>query len=128
MQPSFDSTSFTCPSCEQLSEQAWFSAYAEQIKNPAGVPLRIKGAGLEQLKQNPQFPPEVRRQKVEYWEKVNRGEVFLDRWAPTHTDLFVAGMEFSVCHACMNLAIWLGGELIYPTGAAREGKSGADDI
>ena len=79
-----------------------------------GVPLRIAGAGLEQLKQNPQFPPEVREQKVAYWNRVNSGDVFLDRWAPANTDLFVAGMELSVCHACKGMAVWLGGEVVFP--------------
>jgi hypothetical protein len=117
-EPSFQSSRFSCPSCDQLADQAWFSTYAEPIGNPAGVPLRIEGADLERLKQNPQFPPEVRQQKVEYWEKVNNGEVFLDRWAPIQSDLFVAGMEVSVCHACMSVAIWLGGKFIYPAKAA----------
>ena len=79
-----------------------------------GVPLRIKGPDLERLKANPQFPPEVRDQKVAYWNKVNSGEVFLDRWAPVHSDLYVAGMELSVCHECVGVAVWLGGAMIYP--------------
>lgn len=113
-EPSLQSTRFTCPSCKELAEQAWFSCYADQISNAAGVPLRIQGDDLKRLSENPQFPPPVREQKVEYWNKVNRGEVFLDRWAPIHSDLFVAGMELSVCHACMQAAIWLGGEMVYP--------------
>jgi hypothetical protein len=114
IEPSFKLTSFTCPNCDQLSDQAWFNTYANRITNPEGVPLRIAGADLERLSQNPQFPPEVRDQKVEYWNKVNDGSVFLDRWAPVQTDLFVAGMELSVCHACMQSAIWLGGKMVYP--------------
>ena len=114
VQPSFQSTKFTCPGCDQLSDQAWFNVYANRIENAAGVPLRIQGADLERLSENPQFPPEVRRQKVEYWEKVNAGEVFLDRWAPIQSDVFVAGMELSVCHACMSVAVWLGGKKVYP--------------
>jgi hypothetical protein len=114
IEPSFKLTSFTCPHCNQVSEQAWFNTYANRISNPEGVPLRIQGADLERLSKNPQFPPEVREQKVEYWNKVNDGEVFLDRWAPVHSDLFVAGMELSVCHSCMGAAIWLGGKIVYP--------------
>jgi len=112
--PSFQATRFTCPHCNELADQGWFNAYLSPINNPAGAPLRIEGEGLERLSQNPQFPPEVRKQKIEYWNRVNDGEVFLDRWAPVHTDVFVAGMELSVCHACMQAAIWLGGEIVYP--------------
>jgi hypothetical protein len=54
----------------------------------------------------------VRAQKVGYWNRVNSGEVFLDRWVPVQTELFVAGMELSVCRACAGLAVWLGGELV----------------
>ena len=114
VEPSFKLTSFTCPSCNQVSEQAWFNTYANRINNPEGVPLRIQGEDLERLSQNPQFPPDVRKQKVEYWNKVNNGEVFLDRWAPVQSDLFVAGMELSVCHACLKAAIWMGGKMVYP--------------
>ena len=112
--PSFALSSFNCPSCNELTEQVWFNTYANRINSPEGVPLRIQGADLERLSQNPQFPPDVRKQKVEYWTKVNNREVFLDRWAPIQSDLFVAGMEMSVCHACLKAAIWLGGEMVYP--------------
>lgn len=119
-EPSFKSTHFTCPSCNQLSEHAWFNAYANRIDNVEGVPLRIQGEDLERLSKNPQFPPDVREQKVKYWNKVNNGEVFLDRWVPIHSDVFVAGMELSVCKACIKAAIWLGGEMVYPRQADRQ--------
>lgn len=112
--PALDSSAFVCPSCNQLSDQAWFNTYANRISNAEGVPLRIQGADLGRLSENPQFPPEVRKQKVEYWSKVNAGEVFLDRWAPIQSDLFVAGMELSVCHNCLQAAVWLGGKIVYP--------------
>ena len=110
--PAFDLPRFTCPSCHELADQVWLNAYAEPVNNAAGVPLRIAGAGLEQLKQNPQFPPAVRDQKVAYWNRVNAGEVFLDRWAPVQTNLFVAGLELSVCRQCMATAVWLGGKMV----------------
>ena len=114
IEPSFELSRFNCPSCNELAEQAWFNTYANRINSPEGVPLRIQGADLKRLSQNPQFPPDVRKQKVEYWTKVNNREVFLDRWAPIQSDLFVAGMEMSVCHDCLKAAIWLGGEMVYP--------------
>jgi hypothetical protein len=114
IEPSLDRNRFTCPACQELAEQAWFSCYADPINNAAGVPLRIRGEDLENLGRNPGFPPEVREAKVEYWNRVNRGDVFLERWAPVHSDVFVAGMELSVCHACRQTAIWLGGEMVYP--------------
>jgi hypothetical protein len=45
---------------------------------------------------------------------VNGGEVFLDRWAPVQTDLFVAGLELSVCRECLATAVWLGGRRVHP--------------
>jgi hypothetical protein len=113
IEPSIRQARFTCPSCDKLADQVWLNTYASPVNNPAGVPLRIEGEGLELLSKNPQFPPEVREQKVNYWNKVNNGEVFLDRWAPVQTDLFVAGLEVSVCRECMAAAIWLGGEMVY---------------
>jgi hypothetical protein len=80
--PAFNLARFTCPSCHELADQVWLSVYAAPISNPAGVPLRIAGADLERLGQNPQFPPQVREQKLAYWNKVNSGTVFLERWAP----------------------------------------------
>jgi len=112
--PAFDKTRFACPGCKELADHVWLNVYAQPVSNPAGVPLRIAGEGLERLSQNPQFPPDVRAQKVAYWNKVNNGQVFLDRWAPVQTDLFIAGMEISVCRKCMGTAVWLGGRMIYP--------------
>ncbi|MCC5793183.1 MAG: hypothetical protein JJT85_00420 [Chromatiales bacterium] len=112
--PAFNSRHFTCPHCQQLADQAWLSCYGQPVTNPEGLPLRIAGEGLKQLASNPAMPPEVREQKVAYWNRVNAGEVFLERWAPVQTSLFIAGMEASVCLACHGVAVWLGGECIYP--------------
>ena len=115
-EPDLEKTEFNCPSCGTLARQTWLACYAEQITNQAGVPLRIQGADLERLANNPQYPPEVRAQKVDYWNRVNGGAVFLERWAPVHTDVFVAGMELSFCNACGAVAVWLGGDLVHPSG------------
>lgn len=112
--PALDLHRFTCPGCRELSDHVWLNAYAQPVNNPAGVPLRIAGADLERLGRNPQFPREVREEKLAYWNKVNSGAVFLDRWAPVQTELFVAGMELSVCRSCMAMAVWLGGRMVYP--------------
>ena len=114
MAPAFALTRFTCPSCNELADQAWLNVYAQPVSNPAGVPLRIAGADLDRLSQNLQFPPDVRAQKVAYWNKVNSGAVFLDQWTPVQTELFVAGMELSVCRNCMATAVWLGGRMVCP--------------
>jgi len=116
----FQSTRFTCPHCHELADQAWCNAYASPVSNPDGIPLRIAGADLQRLAANPAMPAEVRREKVAYWNRVNEGQVFLDRWAPVQTDLFVAGLELSVCRQCLGLSVWLGGQRIAPaaTGTA----------
>lgn len=112
--PAFDRARFTCPSCHEEADQVWLNAYAEPVHNPDGVPLRIAGEGLELLSRNPRFTPEVRDQKVAYWNRVNDGDVFLSRWAPVQTDLLVAGMELSACRRCSAVAVWLGGKQIHP--------------
>lgn len=112
--PAFNLARFTCPHCHELASQVWLNAYAQPVNNPAGIPLRIAGTDLERLGQNPQFPPEVRVQKLAYWNRVNSGNVFLDRWSPVQTDLFVAGLELSVCRNCMETAVWTGGRMVYP--------------
>ncbi|MDQ1302058.1 MAG: hypothetical protein QG595_41 [Pseudomonadota bacterium] len=112
--PAFNLPRFTCPSCHELAEQVWLSVYAAPISNPAAIPLRIAGADLERLGRNPQFSPQVREQKLAYWNKVNSGAVFLERWAPVQTELFVAGMEISACRNCRATAVWLGGRMVHP--------------
>jgi len=118
--PSFQSNRFTCPYCNELADQGWFNAYLSPISSPAGVPLRIEGEGLERLSQNPQFSPDVLEQKIAYWNKVNGGAVFPDRWAPIQSDVLMAGMEISICHACSQSAIWLGAKLVYPAVGTEE--------
>lgn len=120
IEPAMTLNRFNCPSCDELTDQVWFNAYLERISNPVGSPLRIAGDDLKRLSENPQFPPEIREQKVAYWNKVNSGEVFIDRWAPVQTDIFVAGMEISVCRACMEIAVWLGGRLAHPVKTVAE--------
>jgi len=117
IEPALSLNRFNCPTCGCLADQAWFNAYLSRINNPAGVPLRIQGADLQRLAENPQFPPEVREQKIDYWNKVNAGALFIDRWAPIQSDLLVAGMELSACHECMAVGVWMGGKLIRPAGA-----------
>jgi len=113
-QPDFQSREFTCPHCKEEGEQVWFNLYAEQLNNPAGVPLRIEGKMLDMLKANPQFPPDVKEQKVAYWNRVNSGDVFLDRWAPVQSDMIVAGLELSACRSCLGVMVWSGGQPVYP--------------
>jgi hypothetical protein len=62
VEPAFALARFTCPHCQQLASQVWLNVYAQPLSNPAGVPLRIAGADLDRLSQNPQFPPDVREQ------------------------------------------------------------------
>ena len=112
--PDFQQTRFECPHCDCVADQVWFNAYASPVNNPAGVPLRIAGEGLAMLAANPQFPPAVREQKVAYWQRVNSGDVFLDRWAPVQSDVLVAGLELSLCRSCGQTAVWLGGERVHP--------------
>ena len=114
IEPSLDKQVFACPSCDQVGEQVWFNAYASPVNNPAGVPLRIQGEDLVRLANNPQFSPDVVEQKLAYWKRVNEGGVFLDRWAPVQSDILVAGLEISLCRACLASAIWLGGKLVCP--------------
>ena len=39
-------------------------------------------------------------------------------WAPVQTDLFVAGLELSVCRNCMETAVWIGARMVWPSGKA----------
>ena len=113
--PSIDSRYFSCPHCGVVSQQSWFNLYADPISSEAGVPLRLDKSGLQRLRDNPMFTEEVRRQKVSYWERVTGGEVFLDRWAPCHSDIFVTNTAVSACHNCQQPTIWLRDEIIFPT-------------
>lgn len=117
IEPALNKQVFSCPSCDQVGEQVWFNAYASPVNNPAGVPLRIQGEDLLRLANNPQFSPDVVEQKLAYWKRVNEGSVFLDRWAPVQSDILVAGLEISLCRACLASAIWLGGKQVYPPAA-----------
>lgn len=114
----FQRARFNCPHCQRVTDHVWFNAYASPVQNPDGVPLRIAGEGLELLARNPRFPAELREQKLAYWRRVNAGEVFLDRWAPVRSDVLVAGLEVSLCRACLGAAIWLGGRRVFPQGDA----------
>ena len=114
LEPAIDSRRFSCPHCGVLAQQSWFNLYADPINSPSGVPLRLDETGLQQLRDNPMFTEAVRRQKVDYWERVTGGEVFLDRWAPCQSDIFLTNTAVSGCHSCGQPAIWLRDRIIFP--------------
>jgi hypothetical protein len=113
--PSIDSCYFSCPHCGVVTQQSWFNLYADPINSETGVPLRLDESGLQRLRENPMFTEDVRRQKVDYWERVTGGEVFLDRWAPCHSDIFMTNTAVSACHNCLKPSIWLQDKIIFPS-------------
>jgi len=114
IEPSIERTIFTCPHCQETGRQAWFNLYADQIRNEQGLPLRLGESDLQRLRDNPTFSEDKRKQVVGYWERVVSGKVFVDRWAPCYSELFVANVSLSICHACEDPVIWLRDQIIHP--------------
>jgi hypothetical protein len=113
-EPKIDSKFFECPHCKAESAQTWFQLYADPIRNEGGSPLQLDEDDLERLRTNPSFSEEKRSQVVNYWERVVAGDVFLDRWVPCYSEMFVANLSVSACHACRNPTIWLRDQIVFP--------------
>jgi hypothetical protein len=112
--PAINSTFFSCPHCQTAARQAWFNLYADRINNEKGVPLRLDESDLQRLRDNPMFSEAKRSQVVAYWERVTHGDVFLDQWAPSYSEIFVANTALSACENCHAPALWLHDKIIYP--------------
>lgn len=113
-EPKIDSKLFVCPHCKVESAQTWFQLYADPIRNEQASPLQLDEDDLERLRTNPSFSEEKRRQVVNYWERVTAGDVFLDRWAPCYSEIFVANLSLSACQHCRKPTIWLRDQIVFP--------------
>ncbi len=112
--PAINRRVFTCPHCRETIEQVWFNLYADRVNNEQGLPLRLTAADLQRLRDNPTFSEAKREQVVNYWERVTAGEVFLDRWAPAYSEIFVANLALSACTACQQSAVWIRDQMVHP--------------
>ena len=111
--PAIDRSKFTFPHCAVTGPQAWFNTYADRVTNHE-VPLRLSNADLERVRTNLMLSEARRAKAVPYWEKVMAGGVFLDRWVPSDSDIFVANLTISARHNCEQPAIWLREQMVYP--------------
>jgi hypothetical protein len=129
VEPSISAASFNCPHCGALSQQTWHMLFARRIGNN-GTPLQPTEAGLQLLRvqtdlecANATDDAELEKlsQKLEYLQRLGKGEVFFDAFLNTVLTKEVrlpqaANVHASQCYSCEQIALWAGNRLVFPSG------------
>jgi hypothetical protein len=117
IEPSIDLVSFSCPHCGALAHQTWFDVYADRIEE--GAPHRETRLSLAGVLTDPTIQVEMRERLRAYFERLLRGEVFLEK---NEKSLYgLASLEnvwVSRCYSCEQEALWVADHVVYPSIAA----------
>jgi hypothetical protein len=112
--PSQDVIAFDCPHCGAYTTHTWYKVFAERLENPR-VPGTVDPDILQKVDALEDFGAEEKTRFKEYFEKLMRGFVFLERNdKSTYVNLLVGNVHLSKCFACSELAVWVNGSVISP--------------
>lgn len=111
--PSITETAFDCPHCGAYTTQYWFEVHAEaQNKN---TPPHIPDADTRhRISQVSEIPADEKRKLIEWCEKMDSGQIFLERTDGNYIHNKANNLNLSRCYNCSKVAIWVHGNLIHP--------------
>lgn len=119
VETNISASSFNCPHCGALAQQTWHMLFARRIgKN--GVPLQPTESGLQVLRAQTELDYanattevdlENLSRKLEYFQRLDAGEVFFDTFLNTVLTKDVklpqiANVHASQCYSCEQIAVW----------------------
>jgi hypothetical protein len=114
VEPSIDSVSFNCPHCGAHAQQTWAKAYAHS--EDGEPPRRVDPGVIDHVASDKELHPESKLNITTYFERLLRGEVFVEESdktlykAPTIENVFL-----SYCYSCKRHAVWIHDHLVYPS-------------
>jgi len=115
--PSIELTAFNCPHCGVLTSQAWFSAYAEPIKNRE-APMVWTEEKAEKFDWSAFDGVEDEDEKA-FWKKrlkgLSNGQPKLYRMSKSeYLNYCIDNVNLSRCMECSKPTIWVHENIIYP--------------
>lgn len=113
--PSTTETAFDCPHCGAFTTQHWFKLHANQVDKEHRIPTIPTEEMAEGVRHARELEEEMRKNLLEWIEKMNRGLVFLDQnkqGAYIYND--VNNLFLSQCYNCKKVAVWVHRNLVFP--------------
>lgn len=110
--PSVRKTAFSCPHCEALAHQSWYSLHVKELQDN-GTPAIFTEAGLElYLESIEDINERERRRKI--MKKLIRGDPALEYQVHYTGTTSLYNVSISVCFNCGNISVWIYDRIVYP--------------
>lgn len=110
--PAIDQIAFNCPHCGALTQQFWFTAYAEPMRK-GEAPRRFTEKGLEELNLDHIQDPVLLRRARDWARKMARGRPFLEP-QQEQCDFRLENVSVSRCYNCDDVSLWIYNRLVWP--------------
>ena len=124
--PSVRETAFSCPHCDALTTQYWFSLWAQRNEENR-LPHVPNQEWVERVRSLEDFDQQAKDELISAAETMMSGRVFVKRqekWA--HTPWQLANLAISHCYNCKEYAVWGHDRLVHP--AKKTGVVPNDDL
>jgi hypothetical protein len=115
IQPQLGAESFSCPHCNTVAHQDWYSLFLKpenagevRVLTPETVivgTLRQGDAQRENIKEIDQFVERLKKNELTYEYQKH----------PHPLKVKMANLHISNCHSCNGFSLWVGGILVFPT-------------
>src|ERR1700730_6587414 len=113
IQPQLGAESFSCPHCNTVAHQDWYSLFLKpenagevRVLTPEAVKaLRQGDAQRDDIKETDQFVERLKKNALTYEYQRH----------PHPLKAKMANLHISNCHSCNGFSLWVGGLLVFPT-------------
>jgi hypothetical protein len=113
IQPRLGAESFSCPHCNTVAHQDWYSLFLKpgnaaevRVLTPEAVKaLRHGDAQRDNIKEVDQFVERLKTNDLTYEYQKH----------PHPLKVKMANLHISNCHSCNGFSLWVGGLLVFPT-------------
>ena len=111
--PAIDQLAFTCPHCNALAKQFWFSVHADPLKSDE-KPVVATAETVKTLTfSNGNLEEAERDRKLKWAEQMASGRPFLE----VHREFRnrdVQNVSISYCFSCNEMCLWVYDQLVWP--------------